>query len=153
VNSALQLLSEFEVLAADGFPLGEQGAEVLDHIERVSKLVEETKAFYKAQLARDLHCVPGWTLKPGAIRRSLGDPQAVWERVQSVMSNQQFLAAVKVEVLRLQDQWARVAGVPPSRAKEEFDQLMADLLVSLPSAPTLVRGNKLQARWVRTNLK
>ena len=62
MNSALQLLSEFEVLAADGFPLGEQGAEVLDHIERVSKLVEETKAFYKAQLARDLHCVPGWTL-------------------------------------------------------------------------------------------
>jgi hypothetical protein len=81
MNSALQVLAEFEASSADGFPLGQQGAEVLEALERITKLVEEAKAFYKAQLARDLHCVPGWTLKPGAVRRSLGDPQRVWEKL------------------------------------------------------------------------
>jgi len=139
MNSALQLLSEFEVLAADGFPLGEQGAEVLDHIERVSKLVEETKAFYKAQLARDLHCVPGWTLKPGAVRRSLGDPQRVWEKLQDVLTTTQFLCCTKLEVGKLQDIWAQVSGIPGSRAKELFNKELGDLVIELQSAPSLVR--------------
>ena len=82
MNSALQLLAQFQESTADGFPLGEQGAEVLDQLERVGKLLEEAKAYYKAQLAKSPHCVPGWTLKPGAVRRSLGDAQAVWEKLQ-----------------------------------------------------------------------
>ena len=139
MNSALQLLSEFEVLAADGFPLGEQGAEVLDHIERVSKLVEETKAFYKAQLARDLHCVPGWTLKPGAVRRSLGNPQRVWEKLQDVLTTTQFLCCTKLEVGKLQDIWAQVSGIPGTRAKELFNKELGDLVIELQSAPSLVR--------------
>jgi hypothetical protein len=139
MNSALQLLESFEASTADGFPLGKEGALVLDQIERVAKLVEEAKAYYKTQLTQRPNCVPGWTLRPGAIRRSLADPQAVWERVQDVMTSQQFLAAVKVEVLRLQDQWSRATNVPPSRAKEAFNQLMEGLLVELQSAPSLVR--------------
>ena len=139
MNSALQLLSEFEVLAADGFPLGEQGAEVLDHIERVSKLVEETKAFYKAKLARDLHCVPGWTLKPGAVRRSLGNPQRVWEKLQDVLTTTQFLCCTKLEVGKLQDIWAQVSGIPGTRAKELFNKELGDLVIELQSAPSLVR--------------
>ena len=139
MNSALQLLSEIEVLAADGFALGEQGAEVLDHIERVSKLVEETKAFYKAQLARDLHWVPGWTLKPGAVRRSLGDPQRVWEKLQDVLTTTQFLCCTKLEVGKLQDIWAQVSGIPGTRAKELFNKKLGDLVIELQSAPSLVR--------------
>jgi hypothetical protein len=139
MNSALQLLDSFEASTADGFPLGKEGALVLDQLERVGKLLEEAKAYYKTQLAKRPNCVPGWTLRPGAIRRSLGDPQAVWERVQSVMSSQQFLAAVKVEVLRLQDQWARAANIAPSRAKEAFNRELGDLVIELQSAPSLVR--------------
>jgi hypothetical protein len=140
MNSALQLLNQFEASTADDFPLGPAGAEVLDQIERVSRLCTELKDFYKTALTKNPNCVPGWVLKPGAIRRSLRDPQAVWERVQDVMTSQQFMASVKVEVLRLQDQWARVAGIPPSRAKGEFNQLMDGLLVQLQSAPSLVRS-------------
>ena len=139
MNSALQLFSEFETITADGFPLGKQGAEILDHIERVSKLVEETKAFYKAQLARDLHCVPGWTLKPGAVRRSLGDPQRVWEKLQDVLTTTQFLCCTKLEVGKLQDIWAQVSGIPGTRAKELFNKELGDLVIELQSAPSLVR--------------
>jgi hypothetical protein len=73
MSSALQLLDKFEAITADGFPLGQEGAEILDQIERISRLIEQAKSYYKAQLATGPHCVPGWTLRPGAIRRSLGD--------------------------------------------------------------------------------
>jgi hypothetical protein len=139
VNNALELFDEFEAVTADGFPLGKEGAEVLDQLERASKLLEETKAFYKAQLARDPHCVPGWTLKPGAVRRSLGDPQRVWERLQSVLTTEQFLCAVKIEVGKLQDVWAQVSGIAGTRAKELFSKELGDLVIELQSAPSLVR--------------
>ena len=133
-------MAEFEAATADRFPLGQEGSAVLDQLERVTKLVEEAKSFYKTQLAIDPGCVPGWTLRPGSVRRSLSDPQACWERVQNVMTSRQFMAAVKVEILCLQDQWSRVAGVPASQAKEAFNQLMDGLLVELQSAPSLVRA-------------
>jgi hypothetical protein len=139
MNGALELLSQFEKATLDGFPLGQEGAELLDQLERVTRLIDEAKSFYRAQLTKDPHCVPGWTLRPGSIRRSLGDPQACWERVQEVMTNKQFMAAVKVEVLRLQEQWSRAAGVPQSQAKEAFNQFMGGLLIEFPSAPSLVR--------------
>ena len=47
MSTALQLLNEFETQVADGFPLGRQGAQVLDQLERVGKLLEEAKSFYK----------------------------------------------------------------------------------------------------------
>jgi hypothetical protein len=139
MNSALQLLNEFEASTADGFPLGKKGAEVLDQLERIGKLVDEAKSFYKAQLARSPHCVPGWTLRPGAIRRSLGDPQACWERAQAVITSDQFMSAVKVEIGKLQDIWSSSAGIPSAQAKEAFNKLMADQLVTFQNAPSLVK--------------
>jgi hypothetical protein len=140
MNSALQLLDQFEATTAGGFPMGEQGAEVLDQIERVSKLVEETKAFYKAQLAKNPNCIPGWMLKPGAMRRSLANPQRVWEKLQNVLTTEQFLCAVKIEVGKLQDIWAQVSGIPGTHAKDLFNKELGDLVIKLQSAPSLVRS-------------
>jgi hypothetical protein len=114
-------------------------AEVLDQIERISKLVEEAKSFYKTQLTKSPNCVPGWTLKPGAIRRSLANPQRVWEKLQGVLTTEQFLCAVKVEVGKLQDIWAQVNGIPGTGAKELFNKELGDLVIELQSAPSLVR--------------
>jgi hypothetical protein len=139
MNSALQLLNQFEQTVADDLPLGPEGAEVLDQIERVSKLVEEAKAFYKAQFAKDPRCIPGWMLRPGALRRSLANPQQVWERVQNVMTSQQFLCCTKVEIGKLQDIWAAASGIPQARAKELFNKELGDLIIELQSAPSLVR--------------
>jgi hypothetical protein len=102
MSNAFHLLSEFEASTADGFPLGEQGTEILDQLERVGKLLDETKSFYKAQLAKDPRCVPGWTLKPGVLRRSLSDPVKVWDRLSDVLSRDQFMAAVTLKVGVLQ---------------------------------------------------
>jgi hypothetical protein len=140
MSSALQLLNQFEALTADGFPLGEGGAEVLDQIERISRLIEQAKSHYKAQLARDPHCLPGWTLKPGAVRRSLTDPAKVWDRLSDVLSTQEFMQSVTLKVGVLQDIWSRAAGIPGNHARAAFDKLLADLIVSLPTAPSLVRG-------------
>ena len=139
MNSALALLSKFEASTAEGFPLGQPGAEVLDQLERVTKLLEEAKAYYKAQLAEDPHCVPGWALRPGAMRRSLANPQRVWEKLQDTLSTEQFLCAVKIEVGKLQDLWAQKSGIPSTRAKELFNKELGDLIIELQSAPSLVR--------------
>ena len=139
MNSALELLESFEASTAEGFPLGKGGAEVLSQLERVAKLIEQAKAYYKAQLTKNPHSVPGWTLRPGAIRRSLADPQAVWERVQDVMTTKQFLCSVKIEVGKLQDIWAQASAIPNAHAKEAFNRELGDLLIEFQSAPSLVR--------------
>ena len=139
MNSTLALLDTFETAPAEGFPLGPAGAEVLDQLERIGRLVEEAKAFYKAALTRDPRCVPGWTLRPGAVRRSLGDPQACWERVQGVLTSQAFMSAVKVEIGKLQDIWSASAGIPSAQAKEAFNKLMGELIITFQNAPSLIK--------------
>jgi hypothetical protein len=139
MNNPLQLFSEFETTTADGFPLGQQGAEVLDQIEHISKLIDEARSFYKTQLANNPNCVPGWMLRPGAMRRSLTNPQRVWEKLQEVLTTEQFLCAVKVEVGKLQDLWAQVSGIPNAQAKERFNKELGNLIIEFQNAPSLVR--------------
>ena len=139
MSTALQLLSEFEGQVADGFPLGPAGTEVLNQLERVSQLVDEAKAFYKTALTKDPRSIPGWALKPGALRRSLGDPQHVWDKLSDSLSVEQFMVAVKLEVGRLQDQWARVNSIAPTKAKEEFNAVLGDLVIELQNAPSLIK--------------
>ena len=136
---ALELLDTFEAATADGFPLGKPGTEVLDQLERVSKLLDEAKAFYKAELTKNPRSIPGWALRPGAVRRSLGDPAKVWDQLSDTLSVDQFMVAVKLEVGRLQDQWARVNGVSPSNAKPAFNALLGDLITEFQNAPSLVK--------------
>jgi hypothetical protein len=74
------------------------------------------------------------------VRRSLANPQRVWEKLQDVLTTAQFLCAVKVEVCKLQDLWASASGIPATKAKELFNQTLGDLVIELQSAPSLVRS-------------
>jgi hypothetical protein len=73
------------------------------------------------------------------MRRSLGNSQRVRERLQDVLTTEQFLCAVKIEVGKLEDIWAQVSGIPGTGAKELFNRELGDLLIELQSAPSLVR--------------
>ena len=73
------------------------------------------------------------------MRRSLGDPQRVWEKLQDVLITTLFLCCTKLEVGKLQDIWAQVSGIPGTRAKELFNKELGDLVIELQSAPSLVR--------------
>ena len=139
MNNALQLLARFEKTALDA-PLGEQGAEVLEQLERVAKLCAELKEFYKTALSEDPGCVPGWALRPGANRRVLGDPAKVWDRLSDTLNSEQFMTAVTIKILSLQEIWASAAGVPATKARGAFDELLGELVQTWPSAPTLVRN-------------
>jgi hypothetical protein len=138
LNNTLQLLAKFEKVALDA-PLGEQGAEVLEQLERVAKLCTELKEFYKTALSEDPGCVPGWTLRAGANRRVLGDPAKVWDRVSDTLSSEQFMTAITIKVLSLQEIWAKAAGVPATKARGAFDELLGELVQTWPNAPTLIR--------------
>jgi hypothetical protein len=140
MNNASQLLNEFENAVADGFPVGEAGRDILDSLERVGKLLEEAKSYYKDVLTKDPGCIPGWGLRPGAMRRTLGDPAKVWNRMSPTLSSAQFMEAVSIQVLRLQEIWAKAAGVPACKARAAFDETLGELVQTWPSAPTLVRA-------------
>jgi hypothetical protein len=88
----LALLTKFDKAALEA-PLGEEGAQILEQLERITRLCTELKEFYKAQLAKDPRCAPGWALRPGALRRSLSDPAKVWARLSDVLSSDQFMVA------------------------------------------------------------
>jgi hypothetical protein len=139
MNRALELLDEFEKATLDGFPVGQQGAAILDSVKRVEELIAELKSYYRARLTEDPHCIPGWALRPGAIRRSLTDPQACWEKVSDVLTSKAFMSSVKVEVGKLQDIWSSSAGIPSPQAKEAFNKLMGELIVTFQNAPSLIK--------------
>ena len=139
MSSALQLLDAFEKSVMDGFPTDKEGAAILDQLKRVEDLIAEARSFYRARLAKDPACVPGWGLRPGAVRRSLGDPAKVWDRLFDTLSVEQFMVAVKLEIGRLQDQWALANGVAPSDAKPAFNALLGDLITEFQNAPSLVK--------------
>jgi hypothetical protein len=53
MNSALQLLVQFEAITADCFPLGKQGTEILDQLEHVPDSAPSSD-FYKAALTEEV---------------------------------------------------------------------------------------------------
>jgi hypothetical protein len=120
--------------------VGKEGAEILGQLERIGKFLEEAKSFYRTQLTKDPYCVPGWTLKPGARRRSLSDPAKVWHKVCDVLSTEEFMQSVTLKIGVLQDIWSRATGVPGTQARAAFDDLLGNLVTTLPTTPSLVRA-------------
>jgi hypothetical protein len=49
------------------------------------------------------------------------------------------MVAVTLKVGVLQEIWSQAAGVPAPQAKEAFNKELGDLVIELPSAPSLVR--------------
>jgi CRISPR/Cas system-associated exonuclease Cas4 (RecB family) len=123
-------------------PLGEGAAELLEQIKRAQSLFKEIESYYRTRLAEDPGCVPGWSLRPGAMRRSLPDPQRVWDKLQNVLTKEQFFGAVKIEVGKLENIWAQINGIPTAKTKELFNEELGDLIVELPAASSLVQVRK-----------
>ena len=58
----------------------------------------------------------------------------------NTLSVDQFMLAVTLKIGVLQDIWSKAAGIPGPGAKAAFDEVLADLIISLPTAPSLVRA-------------
>src|SRR5262249_11153534 len=94
-------------------------------------------AFYRRLLQREPGSVPGWILEPGAIRRSIEDPVAVFERLIETFSVSEFLGYCTPSVPDLERAWAKKKGQSASQAKESLKRLLGDLLTEKRNAPSL----------------
>jgi hypothetical protein len=118
-------------------PLGEPAAKLLTQIRWAQALFKEIEAFYKALLEREPGAIPGWILEPGAVRRSIEDPVAVFERFAQTFSVSEFLGYCTPSVPDLERAWAKKKGLPASLAKESLKRLLGDLLTEKRNAPSL----------------
>jgi hypothetical protein len=118
-------------------PLGEGAAKLLTQIKRARSLFLEVEAFYKRLLEAEPGAIPGWTLEPGAVRRSIDEPAKALERLSELFSVQEFLSCCSVSVPELEKAWAKKKGQPAGQAKESFKRLLGDLLSEKRNAPSL----------------
>jgi hypothetical protein len=117
-------------------PTGLDAACLLETITRVEAVCEEIKAHYKAQLAADPECVPGWRLQ-SSVRRWIPHPQQALERLIEQFSISDFLACCSVKLAELETAWARKNNLAGAHAKASFNRLMEGVVLSKRTAPSL----------------
>jgi CRISPR/Cas system-associated exonuclease Cas4 (RecB family) len=126
-------------------PLGNEAARLLDDIKRAQSLFKEVEAFYKHVLEGTPGAIPGWTLKPGDIRRSITDPVALQRKVAELLPVDELLSTCSVSVPQLEKAWAKKSGIPVAQAREPFKRFLGSLLAEKLTAPSLSPvNNRLQ---------
>jgi hypothetical protein len=118
-------------------PLGEGAAKLLAQIKGARSLFLEVEAFYKRLLEREPGAVPGWLLEPGAVRRSIDDPVAAFERLIEMFSVSEFIACCSPSLPDLERAWGSKKGLPANQAKESLKRLLGPLLTEKRNAPSL----------------
>jgi hypothetical protein len=118
-------------------PLGEPAAKLLTQIKRAKALFQEIEAFYKRVLEREPGAIPGWSLVPGDVRRSIENPIKAFEHMVELLSVQEFLSCCTVSVPELERAWSRKQGIAAPQAKESFKRFLGELLTEKRNAPSL----------------
>jgi hypothetical protein len=136
-------------LIAEGATLDLDGHDLANWLEGCA-VAEKVIDFYRTQakrmLADDPNAIPGWTLKDGATRREITDPQGAFDA--SGLPVEEFMPIVDVPVGKLEtltvDHWqalAREEGTELTKTylKQEFNKTMLPYITTTKNAPSLVR--------------
>jgi CRISPR/Cas system-associated exonuclease Cas4 (RecB family) len=130
-------------------PLGEGAAKLLTQIRRAQALFKEIESHYRRLLEREPGAIPGWTLEPGAVRRSIDDPVKALAQLSELFSVQESVACCSVSVPKLERSWLRKKDQSASQAKEPFKRLLGDLLSEKRNTPSLKAEEQGKPRKVR----
>ena len=117
-------------------PTGLDAAQFLETVMRVEAVCEEIKAHYKAQLAANPGCVPGWRLQ-SSIQHWIPHPHQALERLIEQFSVSDFLDCCTVKLAELETAWAKKNNLGGAQAKAGFDRLMEGVMLSKRTAPSL----------------
>ena len=118
----------------------ERMAEFLEQIPAIEAVVEAVQAKAKRMLEADPASVPGWTLKPGAVRESITDPAQVFGRFLALGGTQeQFMPAITVAKTKLRDAVKAVTSEKGKALDARMDAVLDGCTEAKPTAPSLVR--------------
>ena len=112
--------------------------------------------FIKTRLDADPNSVPGFALKPGAVKETVSDAQACFERFITAAkasgvlqtesgqfdqeaANRLFMDSVTVAKGALKESLAVATGLKGLKLKAELDTLLLGITESKQSAPSLVK--------------
>lgn len=127
---------------------GEQLAELLPKVKlakRVCDAVEErAKAFIDAG-----NEIPGWYLKPGAVRREISDASAAFELLSDILDQSAFVACCSVAVGKLETAVKASTGSKATEAKELVNGRLAEVIVEKRNAPSLATSKNQLAEAAR----
>lgn len=119
---------------------GEDCAAFCNGLSTVLKFCDDGKEFIKAKLEADPSSVPGWTLKPGANRETIKDPQEVFNRFVKLGGTvEQFMLCVAVAKGKLKEALAVVTGGKGKALDGAVKTVTEGLVEVSQTAPSLMR--------------
>jgi hypothetical protein len=116
----------------------EQRAVFCDRLSIAQKWLDDAKEFVKDGLSRDPNFCPGWTLRAGAKREVIKDPQAVFDRFATIGGTvQQFMRTVTVKKEALREAVNALTGAKGRSLDAAIQTLTDGLVDTKQNAPSL----------------
>lgn len=130
------LLPVLEVPIASWTP--QQRSQVMNALKAFEKFSDEIKEHIKTGLGSDPEFCPGWTLKPGAMRESISDPQKCFERFAALGGKlEQFMESVNVGKMALKAAVQSATGTKGKALEKKMAELLDGIVEQSRTAPSL----------------
>ena len=116
-------------------------AELLDYVGVAKKLIPEIEKRAKEELDKNPHSIPGYKIAEGMKRRKItARPQALNRlREDNLISQEDFLKAVKVSVPQIESGVCATTGKKKSEAYKAVADSLDDLIETTHDQPRLVK--------------
>lgn len=121
-------------------PEGGAGATwILDQVEMMSGFIKEIKAFYSAKFDDPTYAIPGYSMVPGAVQRSVTDWDAARSRLAEYLDVEQLKSAADYRLGDLEKALGKVLKLKAPQAKEKMNQILNGLVAEKQNASSLKR--------------
>jgi len=116
-------------------------AELLDYVGVAKKLIPEIEKRAKEELDKNPHSIPGYKIAEGRKRRKITDSQEAFNRLREdkLISQEDFLKAVKVSVPQIESGVCATTGKKKSEAYKAVADSLEDLIETTTDQPRLVK--------------
>lgn len=121
----------------------EQCAVAANGLGPAEKLLDDIKAMLKQRLGKDPASVPGWMLKPGAMREKIVNAQAVFDRFNTLGGKiDAFMPCVDVAKGKLREALGKLTGAKGKSLDAAMKTLTDGLVEAKQTEPSLARSDK-----------
>ena len=116
-------------------------SELLDCVGVAKKLIPEIEKKARETLDKDPHSIPGYKIAEGRKRRKITDSQEAFNRLREdkLISQEDFLKAVKVSVPQIEKGVCATTGKKKSEAYQAVADSLEDLIETTVDQPRLVK--------------
>ena len=116
-------------------------AELLDYVGVAKKLIPEIEKKAREILDNDPYSIPGYKIAEGRKRRKITDSQEAFNRLREdkLISQEDFLKAVKVSVPQIENGVVATTGKKKSEAYKAVADSLEDLIETTTDQPRLVK--------------